>query len=604
MIRVQLRSDRYSPDRHEVTVRTAVDGWQADFAATFASGFWSVDLVEPAYEAGFEFKFRFNGLWQGGPNLVVPAGAGRVHTFDDVGLQPAERPEPVGPLPERGRVQAMVFPDAPPPWEPDVVVIGSGMGGGTVAERLSDLGLKVLVLEAGGLLFPTHVGNLPRRHRIGEFDKHLWQLWPDLRAAPFRPGGTFQGGQGFHLGGRSLVWGGLIPRMTSWELDFWPRQVKWDLEDTYYEKAEALTGKSTAPDTLYNQAVHQLLARALPDFAHRDAPMAVRGRAEGSNWIAGGLFSTADLLMESVLTPGPFGKDNLHVLLNHDVVTIEPDADPPRIRARDLLSGAMKEFTCRRIVLAAGTIESAKIAARSGLSDPQGLIGRGITDHPIYFAHFRIPSTSALYDRFGNVKTLSAPKERPGVARDPFNVVLELGSDFNQGRYLDASILAEHLRRRDTSMLCEVVFLCHQELIEANRLVGLAGPGAEDVQMAPAAIPGAVMDRVKAIRDALLGELGGELLGAAGGAPSEGLAPLGGVAHEVGTLRMRVEDGGRVAAGAPKKPGLVDEDGRFVAHPSLYVCDLSMFPTSPAANPSLTLVALALRLADRLRTLL
>ncbi|WP_425567691.1 GMC oxidoreductase [Nonomuraea dietziae] len=30
---------------------------------------------------------------------------------------------------------------------------------------------------------------------------------------------------------------------------------------------------------------------------------------------------------------------------------------------------------------------------------------------------------------------------------------------------------------------------------------------------------------------------------------------------------------------------------------NLYVCDLSVFPTSPAANPSLTLAALAMRLA-------
>jgi NADPH-dependent 2,4-dienoyl-CoA reductase/sulfur reductase-like enzyme len=38
----------------------------------------------------------------------------------------------------------------------DVIVIGSGMGGGVVADQLSDAGLDVLLLEAGGLLFPTH----------------------------------------------------------------------------------------------------------------------------------------------------------------------------------------------------------------------------------------------------------------------------------------------------------------------------------------------------------------------------------------------------------------------------------------------------------------
>jgi choline dehydrogenase-like flavoprotein len=34
---------------------------------------------------------------------------------------------------------------------------------------------------------------------------------------------------------------------------------------------------------------------------------------------------------------------------------------------------------------------------------------------------------------------------------------------------------------------------------------------------------------------------------------------------------------------------------------NLYVCDLSVFPSAPASNPSLTLAALAIRLADHLR---
>ena len=79
-------------------------------------------------------------------------------------------------------------------------------------------------------------------------------------------------------------------------------------------------------------------------------------------------------------------------------------------------------------------------------------------------------------------------------------------------------------------------------------------------------------------------------------APGEGpdlaLQParVGGVAHEVGTLRM-ADDG----------HGVVDEDLKFLAYDNLYACDNSVFPVSPAANPSLTLVALALRLAEHLR---
>jgi choline dehydrogenase-like flavoprotein len=47
--------------------------------------------------------------------------------------------------------------------------------------------------------------------------------------------------------------------------------------------------------------------------------------------------------------------------------------------------------------------------------------------------------------------------------------------------------------------------------------------------------------------------------------------------------------------------GVVDEDGRVHGIPNLFVSGSSVFPTGGYANPTLTIVALALRLADRLR---
>jgi choline dehydrogenase-like flavoprotein len=59
--------------------------------------------------------------------------------------------------------------------------------------------------------------------------------------------------------------------------------------------------------------------------------------------------------------------------------------------------------------------------------------------------------------------------------------------------------------------------------------------------------------------------------------------------HIAGSLRM-----------GERGAGVVDHNLKFHEYNNLYVCDLSVFPDIPAVNPSLTLGALALRLARHL----
>jgi choline dehydrogenase-like flavoprotein len=60
--------------------------------------------------------------------------------------------------------------------------------------------------------------------------------------------------------------------------------------------------------------------------------------------------------------------------------------------------------------------------------------------------------------------------------------------------------------------------------------------------------------------------------------------------HQIGTTRMA----------ASERHGVVDEHCRVHGVGNLYVCSSSVFPTSGHANPTLTIVALAVRLADRI----
>jgi choline dehydrogenase-like flavoprotein len=58
---------------------------------------------------------------------------------------------------------------------------------------------------------------------------------------------------------------------------------------------------------------------------------------------------------------------------------------------------------------------------------------------------------------------------------------------------------------------------------------------------------------------------------------------------------------GTTRMAADPRQGVVDADCRVHGIDNLYVAGSSVFPTCGAANPTLTIVALALRLADHLR---
>jgi choline dehydrogenase-like flavoprotein len=140
-------------------------------------------------------------------------------------------------------------------------------------------------------------------------------------------------------------------------------------------------------------------------------------------------------------------------------------------------------------------------------------------------------------------------------------------------------------------MLCEIVFLFNSPLDASNKLEQI-GPSSSKpaITMQDSASADQWFPEVDSIKDQVIAELEGEEL------PDENLelkrAFLGGVAHEVGTLRMGIE-------GA----GVVDENLQYYGYDNLFVCDLSVFPTSPAANPTLTLAALSLRLVEHVKSL-
>jgi choline dehydrogenase-like flavoprotein len=157
--------------------------------------------------------------------------------------------------------------------EYDVIVVGSGAGGGMAAYQLSINGLKVLLLEAGRSYDPvreTPMFKLPREAPLrgaggrekpfGYYDATVDGGW-EVPGEPYTnaPGTDFRWWRSRMLGGRTNHWGRISLRMG--EYDFKPKTrdglgADWPLEykdlAPYYDKTEMLIGVYGGDDDLEN----------------------------------------------------------------------------------------------------------------------------------------------------------------------------------------------------------------------------------------------------------------------------------------------------------------------------------------------------------------
>src|SRR2546423_373580 len=207
-----------------------------------------------------------------------------------------------------------------------------------------------------------------------ELDEQQFPNGLDFKLVNYRnaAGSEYDGGQGFNLGGRSVFWGGLIPRQAAWELGAWPAPVREYLLGGGYDAAERALNATLPAESGYQAEARELLQKTIVGYAAADAPVAVQYRGATSLAIPAGLFSTADLIMEDRLLDDP-GYRPPTVNLNVAVWSVLTDpANPARVtgvRGWDTLAGKVREFRGRTVVLSAGTLESAKIALQSGLTD-------------------------------------------------------------------------------------------------------------------------------------------------------------------------------------------------------------------------------------------
>ncbi len=507
--------------------------------------------------------------------------------------------------------------------DPAIVIIGSGAGGGTVAHELASRGIQVVLLEAGRRIEPAEFVQedgaaygqmtwLDKRRATG--------TWLAATAAPSAPLWTVKA-----VGGSTLHWNGLAYRMQAHE--FRPRSeygkvdgadlIDWPLTladlDPWYSKAEhklGVTGTHGIPrhGATNNYRVLWNAARRLGYRRISNGNLAINseprdGRAgciqlgfcnQGCKVSA--KWSTAVSEVPRAIATGKLDlrPDSMAVRIEHDaqgrasaVVYRDPQGALQRQRARVVCIAGNAVETPRLLLLS----ESARYP--QGLANSSGHVGRhymhhvgggtfGLLPKPVNM-HRGITVTGALFDEGRHdpsrgfaggylIETMALAPSTLAMLLDP--------ADWGERN-------ASFLERYDhmAGML-----ICGEEMPRAGNRVTLdptdrdhlglpipvihVDPGANEVAMeaharrtTQALFEAVGATDIRQIRTAL-------------------------ATHNMGTTRMS----------AMARDGVVDAYGRTHDLPNLFVSDGSVFASSSTENPTLTIVALAMRQADHIAT--
>lgn len=510
----------------------------------------------------------------------------------------------------------------------DVIVIGSGPGGASLAHRLAPTGKRILLIERGDYL-PRSPANWDSK---AVFVKGMYQTtetWRDKNGKAFHPG------LHYFVGGNSKVYGAALFRLRTRDFEAirhidgispeWP--LKYDVFEPYYAEAERLfhvhgqrgedpneppaSGPFPYPpvsheprvqalsDSLTNAGLnpfHLPLGILLDERYSRVTPTSTCIRCDAFDGFPCLLNGKADAQVICV-DPTLASHTNVELLTNAYVKTLGTGSTGRAVNAVNVLhNGNEEQYSADIVVLACGALCSALLLLRStndnypnGLANGSDQVGRNYMRHnqSALMVLTREPNdtvfqkTLAITDFYFGVDNWDYPlgliqmlaKSHPDQIRAeilpswlkwlpkmPFDMMARHSMDFwlssedlprpeNRIRYdgnrvvLDQTqnnIEAHHRLRQKLKQLMNMVS-AHSRIIERNLYFG------------------------KNIS-------------------------IGGTAHQAGTARF----------GTNSATSVLDLNCKAHELDNLYVVDASFFPSIGAVNPTLTIIANALRVADHI----
>ncbi|WP_235535166.1 GMC family oxidoreductase [Sphingomonas sp. Leaf339] len=495
----------------------------------------------------------------------------------------------------------------------DAVVIGTGAGGAPLLARLAQAGLKVVALEAGPNWEPGD--HTPDETAASDI------YWMDERLSDGAMPQAFGGNNsGTGVGGSTLHWGAFCPRPDARDLRLqsltgdgvdWP--IRHDELIAYIEEVERFIGVSGPADYPWDKARRYPLppvARnasadamaagcAALGIATTDAPAAVVSRdwqQEGGDLRQAcvncgtchqGCRNAAKTSMDTTYLPLAVGH-GAEIRPGCMATGVERDARGRVTAVVYVRDGIEHRQHCGAVFLCGGGVETPRLLLHLGLANSSGQVGRN------FMAHV----ATQVWGRFDAEMRCNRGYPSSLISED---MVRAAGADFTGGYLMQslgvlpmtlATTIARGGRRWGrglTALMDDYLHLAgigiNGECLphDDNRLT--LADETDAFGLPKARVTFGYNANEQAI-DAHATDTMTAIWRAAG---AQDIMVLPRAAHTIGTCRMG--DNGDVA--------VVDPWGRSFDIDNLWICDNSIFPSSLAANPALTIMALSLRTADR-----
>lgn len=532
--------------------------------------------------------------------------------------------------------------------EADVVVVGSGVAGALLAERLARAGVRVAILEAG-----------PRIDRGEALDRYF--------AAPFKtpespyaatpaetdfpltgePGHWYRqsGPDAFKstylkaVGGTTWHWLGTCLRLLPGDFRMrsrYGRGVDWPLDyddlEPFYQRAEeelGVAGDSTEDFGSPRSGAFPLPPIALSyldkvfERAVSDAGYAVRATPQARNSIVSdGRPACCGSASCIPICPVRAKYDAtvhlaraerlgaaLHASTTATFVAVDTLGRVEGIRYRrpDLSRGTARG---RHYVIAAHGIETPRLLLHSrtdriphGVANRSGQVGRNLMDHPVQLS--RAVAGEPVWPYRGPLSTSGIENLRDGPARSrrsafriqignagwswstgaPVTMAGTLADTGLRGDALRETVAFQAARHVELAALTEQLPDPQNRVLLDARDKDRYGVPLPRIHYAVDHYARAGLTAARAVHDRVFERLRCSEV--------HHHAEFQGAGHIVGTCRM----------GDDAANSVVDGNLQSHDHPNLHVLGSANFPTAGTANPTLTIAALSLRLADRLQGL-